>query len=62
MTRTVEKLVFIKLNLSTFYDYPVLDNDIVKYSNESDDDVAATLDDSAPKDAMESDDEDVVSM
>jgi hypothetical protein len=51
-TRTVKKLVFIKLNLNTFYDYPVPD----------DDDATAAFNDSAPEDAMESDDEDVMSM
>jgi hypothetical protein len=60
-TRTIEKLIFIKLNLSTFYDYPAPDKDIVQYSSESDDDAAAALDDSTPEDAMESDDEDLVS-
>jgi hypothetical protein len=61
-TRTVKKLVFMKSNLSTFYDYPVPDDNVVKYNSESDNDVATTLDDLASEDAMESNDEDVVSM
>lgn len=61
-TRTVEKLVFIKSNLSMFYDYLVPDDDVVEYNSESDDDATAALDDSTPEDAMESNDEDVVSM
>jgi hypothetical protein len=62
VTRIVEKLIFIKLNLSAFYDYPTLDDDVVEYNSESDDDAVVAFDDSAPKNAMESDDEDVVSM
>lgn len=61
-TRTVKKLIFIKSNLSMFYDYPVPNDNVVEYSNENDDDVAAAFDDSAPEDAMESNDEDVVLM
>lgn len=45
-----------------FYDYPVPNDNVVEYSNENDDDVAAAFDDSAPEDAMESNDEDVVLM
>ncbi|CAK9193520.1 unnamed protein product [Sphagnum troendelagicum] len=62
VARTIEKLVFIKLNLGAFYDYPTLDNDVVEYDNENNDDAVTALDDSAPEDAMESDDEDFVSM
>jgi hypothetical protein len=63
MTRTVKKLVFIKLNLNTFYDYPVPDDDdVVEYNSKNDDDATAAFNDSAPEDAMESDDEDVMSM
>jgi hypothetical protein len=61
-TRTVEKLVFIKLNLSAFYDYLALDDNDIEYNGESDDDSIATLDDSALEDAIKSDDEDVVLM
>jgi hypothetical protein len=61
-TRIIKKLLFIKSNLSAFYDYPALDDDVVKYNSESDDNAAATFDDLAPEDAMESDDEDVMSM
>ncbi len=61
-TKIVEKLVFIKLNLTAFYNYLAPDDDIIEYNSESNNDVTTTLDDSAPKDAMESDDEDVVSM
>jgi hypothetical protein len=61
-TRTVDKLVFIKSNLSTFYDYPAPVDDCVEISSESDDNAAAALDDLVPEDAMESDDEDVMSM
>jgi hypothetical protein len=42
-TRIVDKLVFIKSNLSTFYNYLAPDNDIVEYSSESDDNAAAAL-------------------
>jgi hypothetical protein len=49
-TRIVEKLVFIKLNLSAFYDYPTLDNDVVEYINESDGNATTALDDLAPED------------
>jgi hypothetical protein len=61
-TRTVEKLVFIKSNLSAFYNYLAPDDDVVKYIRKSNDDAAAALNDSTPEDAMEFDDEDVVSM
>ncbi len=47
-TRTIEKLIFIKSNLNAFYDYPAPDDNIVQYSSESDNDAAATLDDSTP--------------
>jgi hypothetical protein len=50
-TKTVEKLIFIKSNLSAFYDYPAPNND-----------ATAALNHSTPEDTMESDDEDVVSM
>jgi hypothetical protein len=61
-TKFVEKLVFIKSNLSAFYNYPTFDDVVVKYNNKSDDNATAALNDSAPEDAMESDDEDVVLM
>jgi hypothetical protein len=61
-TKTVKKLFFIKSNLSAFYDYLTPNDDVVKYNNESDDDAATTFDDSAPEDAMESNDKDVMSM
>jgi len=61
-TRTVEKLIFIKSNLSALYDYPALDDNVIEYSSESNDDATAAFDDSTPEDAMEFDDEDVVSM
>jgi len=61
-TKTVEKIVFIKSNLSAFYDYLAPDNDIVEYNSESNNDAATTFDDSMPEDTMEYDDEDVVSM
>jgi hypothetical protein len=62
VTKTVEKFVFIKSNLNAIYDYLAPNDDVIEYNNESDDDAVATLDDLTPKDAMESDDEDVVSM
>jgi hypothetical protein len=61
-TKIMKKLVFIKSNLSMFYDYMVFDDDVVEYNSESDDDATAALDDSALEDTMESDDEDVMSM
>lgn len=42
-SKIVEKLVFIKSNLSAFYNYPVLDDDVVEYNSESDDDTTAAL-------------------
>jgi hypothetical protein len=62
MTRIIKKVIFIKSNLSMFYDYPTPDNDVVEYSNKSDDDATTAFDDSTLEDAMESDDEDVMSM
>jgi hypothetical protein len=50
--RIVEKLVFIKSNLSMFYDYRALDDDIIEYNSESDDDATTTLDNLVPEDAI----------
>jgi hypothetical protein len=61
-TRIVEKLIFIKSNLSAFYDYPAPDDNVIEYSSESDDNATATFDNLTPEDAMDSDDEDIMSM